>query len=159
MNHPFRIEGSDQHGFDFRFLQAHFSWWWVFWASPNCTVSLCKWFVLKTPCCITSHDFFLKFGSVSADKTMSWACEPRECFWSSFKLCGKNRAQTFCSFKSSFNMWCTSHLLIPVTSSMSLMNLQQSFLISSRFFPTDSSVRLDACRPCAHCHPAILCLS
>ena len=41
INHPFRIEGSDQHGFDFRFFQARFYWWWVFWASTNCTLSLC----------------------------------------------------------------------------------------------------------------------
>ena len=64
MNHPFRIEESDKHGFDFRFFQAHFSWLWVFWAFPNSTLSLCKWFVLKTPCSITSHDWFKKVSIV-----------------------------------------------------------------------------------------------
>ena len=90
---------------------------------------------------------FKKFESLSAVKMTPWTFQTRACFWSSLKPCGTNRAQTFHSFKSSFNMRWSCDLLIPVTSSMSLTDIQRPLLISSRIFSTDSSIRLDAGRP------------
>lgn len=35
VTHSPLVEESDQHDFDFRFLRAHFSWWWIFWVFSN----------------------------------------------------------------------------------------------------------------------------
>lgn len=85
------VEESDQHGFDFRFLRAHSSWWWMFWVFSNfASRSYWKHYVL-----LRATIVFKKFGSLSAIK-MSWTSKIKTCFWSSLKLWN---VQTFCSSK------------------------------------------------------------